>query len=464
VNCALKLVETLDECATLGRKIEDTLSRKIHDASMKMAEEILANPQIESITEVVRKHVMTFGADIASIALNDVAAKASLPSASQSKGKRQRTLSTILGPVSYERQAFYDSTLKNLTFPADDFLGIKGGQLQADILSRMVKAGIEMPFSEAADLCESLMGVRVSEGSLYNAVISAGTRAKYENVVPSREEIHRKLDNLKKTNPEESVHIVIGVDGAMEPLRPSSSKRAGARGECFWKECKGFRAYAIVGEKTLEQLVSWHQICDDEELGRYLRLLSSSLQGRSEPLVIVADGARWIWKQISEAFNTQIEILDWYHAVEHLAQFADLQFGKCKEKKRDWLEKSKERLMHDSVSGVIGSLSRMNFANVAAETCAQTLKSYLKSNQSRMRYGTFKKMGLSIGSGGMESANKSISHIRLKRNGCWWKQIHANEVLRLRCAKANGTLDRHLATCWHPADLVQNTECQANDL
>ena len=60
----------------------------------------------------------------------------------------------------------------------------------------------------------------------------------------------------------------------------------------------------------------------------------------------------------------------------------------------------------------------------------------------------FKKQNLTIGSGGMESANKSVAHIRLKRNGCWWKSPHANEMLRLRCAKTNGTLDRFLSKCW----------------
>jgi len=73
---------------------------------------------------------------------------------------------------------------------------------------------------------------------------------------------------------------------------------------------------------------------------------------------------------------------------------------------------------------------------------------YFTNNKIRMKYGFLSRKGLTIGSGGMEAANKSVSHARLKRSGCWWKQSHANEMLRLRCAKTNGTLERLLGRCW----------------
>lgn len=448
MGCAVKVVELIDRCAALGQKIEDALSLKIRELSHKMAKEILEDPKVHNITEVVRKHVLSIGADIASAALNDMAQTLEVENRTRPKGQRQRTLATILGPVAYEREAFYDAINKSLSFPADEALGVRDGQLQPDILSRMVRTGIEMPFAEAAELCESLMGVKISEGSVYNAVVTAGEKAKYEDVVPSKEEIHKKLDCLKETNPGEKVHIVVGVDGAMEPLRPQGSKRKGQRGECYWKECKGFRAFAVVGDKTLEQLASWHQIGTDDELGQYLKSLAASLSGRPEPLVIAADGAKWIWAQVASAFGSHIEVLDWYHAVEHLSQFADIQFGKEKERRHEWLEKSKARLMGDEVAGIIHGLARMNYKSAQAKAAASTLIGYLETNKNRMKYGTLCKQGLTIGSGGMESANKSVSHIRLKRNGCWWKPTHANEILRLRCAKANGTLDRILSGCW----------------
>jgi hypothetical protein len=450
-SCAV-VIPLVDRCVALTDKIEDILAKNLREASRKMAEGILRNPKLDSITDVIHKEVLKLGTHAASIALNNLASEEDALENGNKKGQRTRELITRLGEVSYERKAFYDKERNALHFPADQSLGIHPGQIQSDVLTQIVRLGIEVPFAEASELCALLMGIKISEGSVYGAVVQAGQQAKYDDVVPSKEEIHKKLDDLKVTNPNEKVHIVVGIDGAMEPLRPEESRRAGKRGDCFWKECKGFRAFAIVGEQTIEHLVSWHQIGNDQELAQHLKFLADSLEGRQEPLVVVADGARWIWNQVSNIFKSHQEVLDWYHVVEHLAKFADLQFGKEVDKKKAWMEKSKERLMENDVSAIIHGLLRMSYRNANAQEEATNLKNYLQSNKERLQYKTMREQGLTIGSGGMESANKSVSHIRLKRNGCWWKPSHANEMLRLRCAKANGTLNKFLSKCW-----VENT-------
>lgn len=456
MSCCAVVIPIKGRSQELSEKIEESLQVKIREISRKMAEGILRDPKLENITKVIHEQALILGSEAAAVALNDIASKEPKFEHIKSKGKRNRTLNTILGSVSYEREAFYDVENKSLSFPADKTLNITSGQLQSDVLSKMVKAGIEVPFAEAAELCESLMGVNISEGSVYSSVVKAGQRALYEDVVPTKEEIHKKLDELKITNPNEKIHIVVGIDGAMEPLRPEDSHRNGKRGECFWKECKGFRAFAIVGDETIEHLASWHQISNDEELGKHLALMAKSLNDRNEPLVIAADGAKWIWNQVSNIFKSRIEVLDWYHVIEHLSKFADVHFGKDKAKKNIWLENSKSRLMNDDVEGIIHGLKRMTYRNKNEEELSTSLQNYLESNKERMNYGTLKSQGLTIGSGGMESANKSVSHIRLKRNGCWWKPSHANEILRLRCAKANGTLNNFLSKCWDVNDSLAN--------
>jgi hypothetical protein len=73
------------------------------------------------------------------------------------------------------------------------------------------------------------------------------------------------------------------------------------------------------------------------------------------------------------------------------------------------------------------------------------LLGYLKENQGRVKYGSLRRKGYPIGSGGIESANKFISHVRLKRSGAWWYAEGANVMLALRCAKYNGTFNRVFA-------------------
>jgi hypothetical protein len=62
-----------------------------------------------------------------------------------------------------------------------------------------------------------------------------------------------------------------------------------------------------------------------------------------------------------------------------------------------------------------------------------------------INYGSLKRGGYHIGSGGIESSNKFISNVRLKRSGAWWYPTNANNILKLRCAKYNGTFDRIMA-------------------
>jgi hypothetical protein len=71
---------------------------------------------------------------------------------------------------------------------------------------------------------------------------------------------------------------------------------------------------------------------------------------------------------------------------------------------------------------------------------------YIENNLHRLDYDKFNRLNFPIGSGGMESANKFICHVRLKRSGCWRKPSHANEVLKLRCAKFNNKTEDVLNT------------------
>ena len=67
---------------------------------------------------------------------------------------------------------------------------------------------------------------------------------------------------------------------------------------------------------------------------------------------------------------------------------------------------------------------------------------YLSNHRERMNYGTARRAGYHIGSGAIESANKFISHVRLKRSGAWWYETNGNNILKLRCAKYNKTYDK----------------------
>ena len=94
------------------------------------------------------------------------------------------------------------------------------------------------------------------------------------------------------------------------------------------------------------------------------------------------------------------------------------------------------------VGAVLGGLRRMQPTSEEALKAIDNCWVYLNDHRGRTHYGKFRRGGYPLGSGGMESSNKFICHVRLKRSGAWWYEESSNQMLALRCAKYNGTFDQ----------------------
>jgi hypothetical protein len=225
--------------------------------------------------------------------------------------------------------------------------------------------------------------------------------------------------------------FVFATDGAMAPIRTEPRDTP----HC-WKEVRGIRGY-LVDKDHIAHVLSWHQISSKQEFREYLFEIKDKgiIPLDKVRLCCIGDGAQWIWDLVQEIFPECREVLDYYHCAEHLHKFAVSHFsaGKVKE----WEEASKVRLFHNDATQVIAGLKRMKCSPGEDEKSRDNLVQYLENNKHRIDYGKNRRGGFPIGSGAIESANKFISHVRLKRSGAWWKVDYANNILKLRCAKYN---------------------------
>src|SRR5499427_4866804 len=112
------------------------------------------------------------------------------------------------------------------------------------------------------------------------------------------------------------------------------------------------------------------------------------------------------------------------------------------ERALEWVEASLTRLYLGKVGWVLGGLRRMQPTSEEALKAIDNCWVYLNDHRGRTHYRTFRRGGYPLGSGGMESSNKFICHVRLKRSGAWWYEVNSNQMLALRWAKYNGTLDQ----------------------
>ena len=183
----------------------------------------------------------------------------------------------------------------------------------------------------------------------------------------------------------------------------------------------------------------------------------------AEEVVVVADGGAGIWEMIDEllpsiANRRVIQILDWCHAVTHLWKVAKkLWAGKSKKantRRQRWIDGLVKYLADGKVSNVLQRLKRLQKGSrgEAYDEMRRCIE-YFEKHRGRMRYGYFRKRGLTIGSGAIESVHKWVIQSRCKQAGMAWSQRGLNSMLRLRCAWASDRWDDIFA-----GELVEATQ------
>lgn len=145
-------------------------------------------------------------------------------------------------------------------------------------------------------------------------------------------------------------------------------------------------------------------------------------------LVVVCDGAPWIWRLVADLFPVCYQILDYYHAKQHLAKMTSERYPNDEAQAHTWFDTMSDALFNGEIFKIIADLQ------------AHHLKStYFTNHQRRMQYQQFRAEGLPIGSGGVESAIKQFKH-RLTGAGMRWSRHGAERMITIRSAILAGNL------------------------
>jgi hypothetical protein len=168
------------------------------------------------------------------------------------------------------------------------------------------------------------------------------------------------------------------------------------------------------------------------QFGRHLCVLGhQSGTDRCHDLATVADGAEWIWQEVGKYFPRSVQVLDYYHAAEHLWEAARLRFGEGSVEALDWMKEQKERLLNDQADLVICEVEQWRPRQPHKCVVRKRLIDYLRTHRHRMNYGTLKRDGYHIGSGMAESACKNVVQTRMKRAGMRWSGPGAEAKLQM---------------------------------
>ena len=333
-------------------------------------------------------------------------------------------------------------------------LGLSAGQIQLDVQQVAADLATEMPYETASAMLERLSGIVVSSERVHTLTNQVAEGLSVLDVAPSRDAIDQRVAQVAAARFRQPV-LVLGIDGAYVPSRLESARgrRWGqarfrarrARWRHAWYEAKGFRFY-LLDDDRIVHVLSWHQVQSENDVGKALKKIKDEglIPEDTVRLCVIGDGADWIWKNVQALFPEACQVLDYYHCSEYLHKVAYAQYGHTLQA-LEWVEATLTRLYQGHVRAVLGGLRHMQPRSDEAAKAIDNGWVHLHEHCTRTHYGKYRRGGYPLGSGGIESSNKFICHVRLKRSGAWWYEASSNQMLALRCAKYNGTFDQVFA-------------------
>lgn len=303
----------------------------------------------------------------------------------------------------------------------------------------MAYAGQLECYGECNEILSKFLSVNVSVMQIHRVTNTYGALLEQQVV---KEEMEEKPFDVKAG---EAVYAM--VDGSMILTREEGWKevklgRIFKESECMkvsdkrgWIRGSEYEAYlgsSRIFTHRLEQKLDSYQYLDDK-------------------LVFISDGAVWIKNWIDDAYPEAIQILDWFHAVEHLGEFAKEFFGE-EEQKNIWMKEQKDLLWDSKIDIVIQHIESLRTSRKKVRTKKKELLKYFKSNKDRMDYKKYRNIGAGlIGSGPIESAHRTVIQKRMKLSGQRWTKKRAQNMLTLRCTRTSGHWDRVVDLICNPA-------------
>jgi hypothetical protein len=168
---------------------------------------------------------------------------------------------------------------------------------------------------------------------------------------------------------------------------------------------------------------------------------------RAEKKVIMGDGAEWIWNLAEQHFPGALQIVDLYHARQHLWELARKLHPNDEVNQKTWIKIHQRRLLDKGkIEKLVIALRSIRSKNAEVAQKIRTEADYFERNAERMRYPKYRRQHLFVGSGVIEAGCKTVIGSRLKQSGMFWTVRGANAILALRCCHLNGRFEDYWET------------------
>lgn len=351
------------------------------------------------------------------------------------KGPVALELQSMFGSFVLYRAYYYDPSTRQGHYPADAALGLEGGQTPA--LARLVclEGADETSFEKAQEHLRETGGMEVSARQIQRVVQQVGPAAQQWQQAE------------KPAQPCQAPILYVSGDGTGVPMR--KAELAGRKGKqadgsaktrqvylgCVFTQHKRDEKGSPIRDHDSTTYVS--TLGPVEDFGLLLRREALHRgSGTAGKVIVLIDGASGLENLGRINFSGCLQIVDFYHATEHLQQLLETLWGKEHPDFKKQLRRWTKLLLKNGVEKIIQQARAWSLANRRGPAVEKALH-YFEHNIARMQYGTFRQNGYFIGSGVVEAGCKTVIAARCKQSGMFWSQPGVENILALRCIKSS---------------------------
>jgi hypothetical protein len=363
---------------------------------------------------------------------------------------RDKVIDTVLGPVTLTRAWYHCAACKRGLAPRDAELGVEDASISPGLRAMNDQAAAAGPFAKAARLLEVLAGVRLTVKRVERAAEASGTAAAL--AVRDRAGLitGRKLMPLPPSPLPDKLYAAI--DGTGVPVTAKETAGRDGKGDDGRARTREVKLAVFFTQDTVDDKGypvrdpgSSSYIATFEPAHAFAGLVEAEGIRRGarhvRQVTILGDGATWIWGIASSKFPEATQIVDLFHAREHLHDLARVLEFILGDRKDDWLAARLEDLDYGDIDGICKAARACHLTGIKKDEL-DTALGYFENNAPRMRYHWFRSRGLFVGSGAVEAGCKSVIGQRLKLSGMHWTVEGANAIATLRCQQASRPEDR----------------------
>ena len=362
---------------------------------------------------------------------------------------RSKPVLTAVGTVKISRPYYLCPNCHEGQFPADVELDIANTELSPGVRRMQALVGQDAPFDHGRQQMNLLAGIEVTTKSVERTAEAIGD----DIAAREQQESHRAVQLDLPIIVGEPVPILyIEMDGTGVPVvkketigRPGKTEGQAAHtrevklGCVFTQTGWDTEGYAIRDPDSTTYVGA---IETAEEFG--MRIYVEGWKrgwSRATKKVVLGDGAEWIWNLADQHFPGAIQIIDLFHARQHLWELARRLHPNDEGQQKRWMLAHQDLLDRGKMKKLTLALRSIHTENPELREKIRTEADYFHRNALRMRYPKFRRQHLFVGSGVIEAGCKTVVALRLKQSGMFWTVRGANAVLALRCCHLNGRFE-----------------------